>query len=191
MDSATQAQATIGQVYPWLNMTFDYTDRIAALIPDDLLDWRYEDPSGKWTFSIAEQAMHCADARIMFARQVLGNDSEEGYWSPGPGEDGVWPFKDYGSKQAIVDSLKASREELNALLNRSADEALLVTEGTKKTFETIIARMKEQGQDTAAVELRGPANIIRVLMAAVVHEAGHRGSLQTLLRMKGYNAGQE
>jgi len=191
MDSATQAGPTIGQVYPWLNMTFDYTDRIAALIPDELLDWRYEDPSGKWTFSLAELAMHCADARIMFARQISGNDSEEGYWSSGPAEDGVWPFKAYGDRQAILDSLRAARAELDEVLNRSADDVLFVPEGTKKVYENVLGQMKDQGTDTASLELRGPANLARVLMAAAVHEAGHRGSMQTLLRMKGHNAGEE
>jgi uncharacterized damage-inducible protein DinB len=186
-----QAAPTIGQVYPWFNMTLDYTDQISALIPEDLLDWRYEDPSGKWTFSLAEQAMHSADARRMFARQIAGNDSTEGYWSEGPGEDGVWPFKPYGSKQAILDSLQSAREELNAVLNRSAADALEITPGTQATYDKVIAQMKEKDMDTAAAELRGPANLIRVLMATVVHEAGHRGSMQTLLRMKGHNAGTE
>lgn len=191
MDSATQAQATIGQVYPWINMTFDYTDKIAALIPDDLLDWRYEDPSGRFTFSLAEQAMHCADARRMFARQIEGNDSTEGYWSEGPNEEGVWPFREYGSKQAILDSLKESREELAAVLKRPASDALATTEGTKATFERILKQMQEAEMDTADAELRGPANLIRVLMATAVHEAGHRGSMQTLLRSKGHNLGTE
>ncbi|MCB1221410.1 MAG: DinB family protein [Planctomycetales bacterium] len=191
MDSATKPTPTIGQIYPWLNMTFDYTDEIAALIPDELLDWRYEDPSGKWTFSLAEQAMHCADARIMFARQISGNDSEEGYWSPGPGEDGVWPFKEYGSKQAIMDSLKASRAELDEVMNRSADDVLAIPDGTRKVYEQVLKQMQEKGMDTSGLETRGPANIIRVLMAASAHEAGHRGSMQTLLRMKGINAGNE
>lgn len=191
MDSTMHAAATIGQVYPWFNMTLDYTDQISALIPEDLLDWRFEDPSGKWSFSLAEQAMHCADARRMFARQIAGSDSGEDYWSEGPGEDGVWPFKAYGSKQAILDSLKTSRAELDAVLNRSADDALAITAGTQETYDKIIAQMKEKDLDTAAAELRGPANLIRVLMATVVHEAGHRGSMQTLLRMKGINAGPE
>ena len=191
MDSATQAQPTLGQVYPWLNMTFDYTDKISALIPQELLDWRFEDPSGRWTFSLAEQAMHCADARRMFARQITGNESTEGYWSEGPGEDGVWEFKEYGSKQAILDSLKESREEFAEVFNRPATDALLVTDGMKDTFEKIMKQMKEQGHDTADAELRGPANLIRVLMATVTHEAGHRGSMQTLLRSKGHNVGTE
>ncbi|MCB1215786.1 DinB family protein [bacterium] len=191
MDSAAQTSKTIAQVYPWLNMTFDYTDKIAALIPDELLDWRYEDPSGKWTFSLAEQAMHCADARIMFARQLSGNNSEEGYWSQGPGEDGVWPFKEYGSKQAILDSLKSARAELDEVMNRGAADVLTIPEGTKKVYEQVLKQMQEQGADTSGLETRGPANIIRVLMAAVVHESGHRGSMQTLLRMKGVNAGNE
>ena len=36
-------------------------------------------------------------------------------------------------------------------------------------------------------ELRGPASIVRVMMAMVAHEDGHRSTLQTFLRFHGIN----
>ena len=188
MDAAV-AEPTIGQALPWVNLTFDYTEQIAELIPEDMLDWRPEDPSGKWSFSLGEIAMHCADARLMFARQLSGNESTEGYWSEGPGEDGVWPFKQRGSRQEILDSLKAAREELEPYLNQPVSAMSEQTEGTRAVFDKTLQQIKEAGRDTAEHELRGPANILRVVMAAACHEAGHRGALQTLLRQQGVNAG--
>ena len=187
---ATAMETTIGVAFPWLNMTLDCTDDLAKLIPEDLLDWRHDDPSGKWCFSLGEIAMHCSDARIMFARQLSGNDSHEGYFSEGPGEDGVWKFKAHGGKQAILDCLAASRKEIEPFMQMPVSAMGEITEGSQSAFDKHLAAMKENDQDTAEVEARGPANIVRVLMAIAVHEAGHRGSLQTLLRQKGINFGE-
>lgn len=187
---ASVMETNMGLAFPWLNMTFDLTDNLAKLIPEDSLDWRPEDPSGKWCFSLGEIVMHCADARIMFARQLNGSDSHEGYCSEGPGEDGVWKFKEHGGKQAILGCLAASRKELEPFMQMPISAMGEVTEGSQAAFDKHLAKMKEDGQDTAEMEQRGPANIVRVLMATVVHEAGHRGALQTLLRQKGINFGE-
>ncbi len=48
--------------------------------------------------------------------------------------------------------------------------------------------MKEKGVDLSDMELRGPSTVNRVLFAVTAHESGHRGSLQTLLRMQGVDA---
>jgi uncharacterized damage-inducible protein DinB len=188
MDAMQQKQLTVGGFLPWVGMTLDYTDQIAALIPEDKLDWRPEDPSGHFQFSLGEIAMHIADARRMFARQLSGSDSEEGYWSEGPDDQGVWKFNAPGGKQAILDSLAAARDELNAYIYAPAKSYLETTEGTRKAYEKTLQQMREQGADTEDVSARGPANIVRVMMAVVAHEAGHRGALQTLLRQLGVNA---
>jgi hypothetical protein len=180
---------TIGVAFPWLTMALDQTEKVAAIIPEEKLDWRLNDPSGKWHFSLAEIAMHCADARRLFARMMSGLDRTEDYLSPGPGEDGVWPFRPYGSKQAVLDELAAARLELEPWLLQPASAAMEVTDPAQATWEKNLARMREKGMDTALDELRGPASILRVLMACAVHEAGHRSSLQTLLRMHGVNLG--
>ena len=135
--------------------------------------------------------MHCADGRRMFARQLSGDAREDDYWSEGPAEEGVWQFKPYGSKQAILDSLKASRSELQPFLERPASSITEITEGTHKAYEQWLKQMREQGKDTTELESRGPANVVRVLMAATAHESGHRGALQTLLRQHGINAAAE
>jgi uncharacterized damage-inducible protein DinB len=191
MSATARPQTNVGMALPWVNMMFDYTDKIAAAIPDELLDWRPTDPSGKWCFSLGEIAMHCADARRMFARQLSGDAREDDYWSEGPGEDGVWPFKPHGSKQAILDSLKSSRSELQPFLERPASSITEITEGTHKAYEQWLKQMREKNKDTSELEARGPANVVRVLMAATVHESGHRGALQTLLRQHGINPAAE
>jgi len=186
MDAQMQ-QAKVRDVLPWVKLTFDYTDQLAELIPDDKLGWRPEDPSGKWCFSLGEIAMHCADARRMLARQLNGEETEEGYFSSEPGEDGVWNFKNAITKQQILDGLKVCRDELEPWLEKPANELLEVTDGTRAVFQKSLDWMKEHGKPVEEAERRGPANIMRVLMAAAVHEAGHRGSLQTLLRQHGVN----
>ena len=44
MDTASQAQQTIGDQMPWYGVTMDYTEKIGELIPEELWDWRPEDP---------------------------------------------------------------------------------------------------------------------------------------------------
>ena len=190
MDAAGQTSATVGDQLPWLKMTMDYTDEIAALIPEDKLDWRPTDPSGRFCFSLGEIAMHCADTRQMFARQLANDESEDGYWSEGPNEEGVWMFKAPASKQEILDSLKAGRELVERFMAEPVAKLLEPTEGTSKAHAKNIARLREAGKDSdvASAERRGPATYFRVLMATATHEAGHRGALQTLLRQQGINA---
>jgi uncharacterized damage-inducible protein DinB len=187
MDIAAQSQPNIGQTYPWLNMTFDYTDRLAALIPNELLDWRYTDPSGGHTASLAELAMHLADDRLEFSRQLCGSEDLSGYWTLNPRDEGMLDFRPYGSKQAILDSLQAGRRALDPYLAMPSSAALKVTDGMLSTFKRVQLELRDKGIDTADYERRGPANVIRVLMAVAVHESGHRGALQTLLRTKGIN----
>lgn len=191
MDAAMQTQLTVGGFLPWVNMMLDYTDEIAALIPEDKLGWRPEDPQGKFCFSLGEIALHIADARRMFARQLAGNDSEEGYWSEGPNEQGVWQFHNCKDKQTLLDSLADARAELKAYIDMPARAYTETTDGTRKAYEKLLAQMREQGKDTAEIEARGPSNIVRVMMAAIAHESGHRGALQTLLRQHGVNAKAE
>jgi uncharacterized damage-inducible protein DinB len=192
MSAVQQSTVTIGQHLPWVNMTLDYTDRLVALIPDELLDWRPTDPNGHFFFSLAEIAMHVADTRIMWARQMAGNESEEGYWSiwdeTETEPENFWRFHPYGSKQAILDSLARSREELNAWLNLPLEQLNSVPTGNQSNFDKSLEKMREKGVDTADTELRGAATINRTLFAVAAHEAGHRGTLQTLLRINGVDA---
>lgn len=187
MSSAPRSDLPLGVAFPWLTLALDQTDKIAAIVPEDKLEWRLSDPSGKWHFSLAEIVMHCADARRLFARMMSGLERPDDYASPGPSENGVWSFRPYQSKQAILDDLAAAREELRPWLERPLAEAMTVVDPTRATWEQNLARMKEKEMDTAVEELRGTPSILRVLMGCVVHETGHRASLQTLLRMHGVN----
>jgi hypothetical protein len=192
MCSDSKPQPTVGIVLPWVNMTFDQTEQVSALIPEQLMEWRLPDPSGRWHFSLAEIVMHCADARRMFARQLSGSESTEGYWSTGPaGDDGVWGFGPYPSREAVLESLKDARAEFQTFLDKPASCITEVTDGTQQIFQTAMAKLRERGESTGQAELRGPANIVRVLMAGIAHESGHRSSLQTLLRLHGINLPQE
>lgn len=193
MDAQPQAECSVAEYLLWLGMTLDYTDKIAAAIPDELLDWRPEDPGGKYCFSLAELVMHIADARLMFSSQLTGDDVSEQYWasSEGPNEEGVWTFKEYDGKPALLDSLKSARDVYGPWLQQPSSTLLDVPEGARKAYDGFVEKMKEGGQATAEMEKRGPASVLRVLMAVTAHEAGHRGALQTLLRQHGVSVGYD
>lgn len=189
MDAQAQTECSVYDYLLWLGLTWDATDKLAAAIPDELLNWRPEDPSGKFCFSLAEILMHVADARLMFSGQLSGEQAEGQYWatSEGPNEDGVWTFREYGNKAALLDSLKSTRARYQAWLDKPYTSLLDVPDGARKAYDGFLEKMREAGNDTSAMEKRGPASLIRVLMAVAAHEAGHRGSLLTLLRHHGVN----
>jgi uncharacterized damage-inducible protein DinB len=180
MSVVTQA-VTIGQ-------------RLVELIPDELLDFRPADPNGHYMFSLAEIAMHIADTRRMFARTLAGSESDEGYWTTWDENDSAsaeamqWKFKPRGSKQEILDSLRSGRDELTPWLSLPVSSLNESTDGSRASYEKNLAKMRDNGVDTTDVELRGPSTVNRVLFALTAHEAGHRGALQTLLRMQGVDA---
>lgn len=189
MDATPEPRRTVGDQLPWTGMMLDYTEKLAEIVPAELLGWRPEDPSGAFCFSLAEILMHCADARLMFVRQLTGEDTTDGYWTTGegPGDDGVWSFREHDGKAAIIASLRAARALINEWLAAPESDLLDTTAGTRRVYEQQLEYLRSKELDTAALEQRGPANIMRVLMALTVHETGHRGALQTLLRQKGIN----
>jgi len=193
MSVATQA-VSIGQHLPWVNMTLDYTESLVDKIPDELLDFRPVDPNGHFMFSLAELAMHCADSRRMFANTLAGIESEEGMWTEWDENDAgnemamTWKFKPRGTKQEILNSLRDARGLLEPWMTLPVSSLNESTEGTRESFNKNLAKMREKGADTADVELRGPSTVNRVLFALTAHEAGHRGTLQTLLRLQGVDA---
>jgi len=190
--SVAAPAVTIGQHLPWVNMTLDYTEQLVEKIPEDMLDFRPADPNGHYFFSLAELAMHCADSRRMFARTLAGSESQDGYWTEWDendnSEDMTWKFKPRGSKQEILDSLREAREELSPWLSLPLSSLNEATDGTRASYEKNLGKMREKGADTADVELRGPSTVNRVLFAVTAHESGHRGTLQTLLRLQGVDA---
>jgi len=187
MSPETNTTPTLEQALPWIPMVLDMTERLTALIPEEKLSWRLPDPSGRWAFSLGELALHCADSRRMFARQLAGDASETGYWSDGPGEGGVWKFRDTPGREEILRSLRETRAELQLFLDRPAADMTAITDGARATFARALEQMKSKGQDSSAAERRGPPNIVRILMAVVAHENGHRAVLQTMLRLQGIN----
>lgn len=188
MDTSMQPVLCIGDALPWARMTLDYTDQLAALIPDELLGWRSPDPSGAFSFSLGEIAAHISDARSMFIRQLSGAPEDDNYFSEGPKAPDYkhWEFRPF-TKAELLASLAASRALAEEWLSRPADGIYAPTPGTTEAWEKMKAKLAEDGnsEELAKAELRGPASVVRVLMALCVHEAGHRGSLGTLLRQQG------
>jgi hypothetical protein len=185
MDTASQAQQTIGDQMPWYGMTMDYTEKICALIPDELWDWRPADPQGHFQASLGEIAMHCADERHGHAQMLNGEMDRSVCFTLNPGKDGINRFREGVTKQDVLVSLSAGRALLDRYAHLPAGRLTDVTEGAKATYERQIASVKEQGIDPTRMEMRGPPGIFRVLMGVACHEAGHRGTLYTLLRLNG------
>jgi uncharacterized damage-inducible protein DinB len=178
-------QPAIRLALPWLNMTFDGTERAAAALTDELRDWRPEDPSGHFVFSLGEIVAHLADERRMFARRLSGEDSEDGYWGEGPAADGVWKFRPLPSAAELLADLKAARAQLQPWLDRPVAELWQIPDGSRKLFAKQLEQLRAEGGDVASHELRGPANLNRILFAVACHEQSHRGVLHICLRMNG------
>ncbi len=195
MDASTQASSfiTVGEQMPWVGITLKQTELAAGCIPEDRLDWRPTDPSGRWAFSLGEIAMHCADIRLMFAKQLRGEDSSELYWlAPPPQRGGTWTRKrEPGRLQEILDSLARGRTELEEWLARPYSEILTPSPGLAAAFEQYLQAVREAGKDTAAAERRGPTTLCRLFMTVACHEAGHRGALQANLRLLGISVPEE
>jgi hypothetical protein len=185
MDTASQTQHTIADQMPWYGMTMDYTEKICELIPPELWSWRPEDPQGFFQASLGEIAMHCADERHFHAQMLTGEVNRSVFFTLSPGKDGISAFREGVSKQGVLASLKAARAVLDSYSQLPADKLTYVTEGAKATHEQQIASAKDQGIDTTQMERRGAPGIFRVLMGVACHEAGHRGTLYTLLRLNG------
>lgn len=187
------AGLTIGEQIPWVAKTLHHTESVAALIPAQLLDWRPADPTGRWSFSLAEIAMHCADIRLMFAKQLRGEDSSELYWLDSPKDgSGIWTRRrEPAGPQEIVASLAAGREELEPWLALPYEQTLTVTAGMQHSFNQYLASQREKGLDTSEAERRGPSTLNRIFFTLACHEAGHRGALQALLRLHGLSPGSE
>lgn len=191
MSITTDAQ--VSDLLPFVKETLDKTDLICSLIPEHLLDWRPADPSGRFSFSLGEIAIHIGDSRRSFARVLSGNNTEGGYLSdflPQPENGSNWRFKP-ASKTQIMEHLASARLELEEWLYKPADQILESTEASRARFERHIAKLESDGKNTSEALRRGPVSINRTLAYTATHESGHRGSLQTLLRSHGINVGGE
>jgi uncharacterized damage-inducible protein DinB len=184
---------SIAESIPWIDITFDYTEKVCASIPPELMDWRPADPSGAYSFSLAEIAMHIADERLELARRLAGTEDENGYWTikAAWASGQPWEFRQPANMVEVLQSLRRGRQALREWLERPHEELLETTAGTRAAFERHIAGMSQQGKEPEAALLkRGPASIVRIMMFLCMHESGHRGALQALLRQHGIHAGE-
>jgi uncharacterized damage-inducible protein DinB len=189
MDTVT-ATTTIRQSFPRVTLALDYFDEVAAQIPEDLLHWRPTDPSGRFCFSLAELVMHVADARRMFGSQLSEASDGEPAWttSMGPKDDGTWDFRAPENRQQLLASLRSARIGIETVLDQDAELLHQSTPGSRAMYQRSLDWYAERGKEVPAELLEnGPGTVQRVLMSALVHEAGHRGALQTLLRLHGIN----
>jgi hypothetical protein len=184
-------QQTIADQMPWYAMTMDYTERICERIPGELWNWRPADPQGHFQASPGEIAMHCADERHDHAQMLSGETDRSVFFTLSPGTDGINQFREGVSKQDVLASLRAARALLDRYAGLPADRLTEVTEGAGVKYQQQIASLKEQGVDTTQMERRGTPGIFRVLMSVACHEAGHRGTLYTLLRLNGVSLSTE
>ncbi|MCC7477276.1 DinB family protein [bacterium] len=186
MDTAAGQQLSIGAAIAMLRIYFDYTDQVCAAVPEDRMDWRPDGADGGYYFSLAESIQHIADTRLQFARQLEGSDSEEGSWNTGYTDSvSPWEFR-RGSLAEIMQSLKSSRGMLEPWLERPLADLIQPTAGTRKLYEERLRARREAGEDTSALEARGPSTLASVLFFLSAHEQGHRAVLQTQLRQLGY-----
>ncbi len=186
MDTSAQQGQTVAGAIAMLRHYLDYTDLVCAAVPEDRQHWRPEGADGGYYFSLAESVQHIADTRLQFARQLEGSDSEEGFWNTAYTDStSPWEFRS-GSLEEILASLKANREQLESWLNRPLAELTQPTAGARSAFEAKLKARREAGEDTAALEQRGPATLAGVLFFLSAHEQGHRAVLQTQLRQLGF-----
>lgn len=189
MDQQTAAALAAGDGLPWIGITLDHTERITRLVDEKLAALRPVDPIGRFCFSLGELVMHIADSRRMFLGQLDGADYSGGYWadSAGPDLNGAWHFSPPASWADVQESVSWAGGKLREYLAGPLEALWEPTAGTRGFFEHYLADLRQAGRDEQAAqyERRGPASLARTLTALACHEAGHRGSLQTLLRLHG------
>jgi uncharacterized damage-inducible protein DinB len=191
MDAQAATALSAGDGLPWIGITLDQTDKVAVLVHEGLAALRPTDPLGRFCFSLGELVMHIADSRRMFLGQLDGADYSGGYWAGtgGPDSQGVWRFRAPQSWEDVLVSVEWGGTKLREYLARPQHALWEPTEGTLAFFGRYLADLRAAGREEQALayERRGPASLARTLTALACHEAGHRGALQTLLRLQGVN----
>lgn len=190
----TAAALKVGDGMPIVALCLGSSERVCSLVGAGLWDLRPPDPSGRWTFSLGEFVMHIADARWLFAGQLDGADYSPRYFATSqPRDPGVsWTFKP-AAPAAAMESLLDGRAALQRWLELPLERLWRPTTGTAAYFHTHQQKLRLEGREAAAEAYarRGPASLARTLSGLVAHESGHRGSLQTLLRLQGLNLSED
>lgn len=182
---AIQPAKTIVAEMPWIKICLDYTDAVCSSLPDNADELRPVDPTGGFMFSAKELALHLADERWSLYQMITGEDqSAQCYTLEYPGKDQPWRFKT-ASNNEIIASLEEGRSKIEQLLARPAGAWHESTPGLEQTHNERLAKLREEGKDTAALEAKGPSTLGNILLFLVAHEMGHRSVLQHMLRVHG------
>jgi uncharacterized damage-inducible protein DinB len=185
MEAEGRAARTIGQELGWARALMDYTDGVIESIPEEALELRLAAPDGGYFFSARELMMHIADSRWNVAAWVDGEDvSDRQFCEERGGPDKPWRFRE-APKAEVVRQLAAGRRSIEARLDRPAAEMHAVSEHQRKSYRQRLELLREQGQDTTALENKGPGPLADVLLFLAAHEQSHRSELQWLMRVNG------
>ncbi|MCC7479312.1 hypothetical protein IT575_12770 [bacterium] len=190
---ASGAALSVGDGLPIVALCLSGSERVCKLVDDSLWALRPADPSGRWSFSLGELVMHIADARWLFAGQLDGADYSPRYFVTNQPRDpgAIWTFRP-GAPEAALESLQDGRAAIQRWLEQPLEKLWQPTSGTEDFFHSYQQKLRAAGEEemAQAYARRGPASLARTLSGLVAHESGHRGSLQTLLRLQGANTAE-
>lgn len=182
MDSA-KAERTLAQIFTWKDRFLTYTDMVCSSVPEDVDAFRPTDPKGGFVFSPLEQAAHIADTRWMFVEWMTGEDCKDRHFMREyGGTEKPWQFREI-TKDAVISSLKESREKVEEILLWPESKLAESTESLVKTHEAHRKQLQEAGKDTSELDAAGPNVVANVVMFTMAHEQAHRAVLQHMLRM--------
>ncbi len=186
MESSAMPDRTVLSAFPAYKWITDQTDQVVAKLTDELAAWRPEMSDGSWHFSLGEIVAHIADAAYMFHGMLTGEDYDDTYFMKPPedfeGGQVEWKVTREFNADDVKAHLKAVREKWVEVLAWPIEKAYEPTDATMKQFE----EMKEKDDSDEfhkAHLIHGPSTALRVITTLVAHEAGHRSSMITLMRV--------
>ncbi|MEP0813665.1 MAG: DinB family protein [bacterium] len=187
MDSQAASSKTIANALPAYKWNTEFTEKVIAKLTPELFDWRPETKDGSWHFSLGELAAHIVDAGLMFYGQLSGDEFSDGDWFMKPPENfeggsGEW----MPTREFTLEDVKAKFAEMRAkfaeVLAWPIEKAHEPTPGTEKAFKEW-EKQVEEGKFPKEFLANGPATPVRVIATLISHEAAHRGTLLTLMRV--------
>ena len=187
MSSQPATALTIANALPAYKWNTEFTDKVIGKLTPDTFGWRPETKDGSWHFSLGELAAHIVDAADMFLAQLTGDEIPDDAYFMKPPEDfkgGVaeWtPTREF-TLDDVTAKLSSVRAKYADILAWPIEKAYQPTPGTENAWKEF-EKQAEEGKFPKEHLVNGPANPIRVIASVISHEAQHRGTLLTLLRV--------